>query len=119
MSQVDDQKKIGTEVQKTEDQQLADMAAADFKAVKNTGELNMAVKVHSPFKEYFNGSAFSVSAENTTGPFDILPRHHNFISLLMPCELVIRSVSEGEKRIRISGGIMHVKADELIVFLDV
>ncbi|HVX57687.1 MAG TPA: hypothetical protein VHA37_08210 [Candidatus Saccharimonadales bacterium] len=79
----------------------------------------MRVKVHSPFRDYYDGMAFSISGENATGPFDILPKHHSFISLLMPGDLVIRTVSKGDQRIRISSGIMHVKADEIIVFLDV
>ena len=83
------------------------------------GQPKMRVKVHSPFRDYYDGMAFSISGENATGPFDILPQHHNFISLLMPCDLVIRTVSKGDQRIRISSGIMHVKADEIIVFLDV
>jgi F0F1-type ATP synthase epsilon subunit len=78
----------------------------------------LQVKVHSPFKVYFEGEADSVSAENNTGPFDILPKHHKFITLLNPCDLVVRS-SEGEKRIRIARGIMHVKANTVNVFLDV
>lgn len=94
-------------------------AAADFAALKTkNGELVMDVKVHSPFKNYYDGEAFSLSGENATGPFDILPHHHNFISLLSPCELLIRS-PEGVQKILIGGGLMHVKADKVIVFLDV
>lgn len=78
----------------------------------------MHVKVYSPFQVYFDENALSVSGVNGTGPFDVLPKHHKFISLLSPCELVIRA-SRGEQRIRISGGLMHVKADKVVVFLDV
>lgn len=92
-------------------------AAEDY--TKAAGKASMKVHVHSPFHDYYNGLAFSLSAESATGPFDILPHHHNFISLLPPSEIVIRTASEGEKRIRISGGIIHVKADQVIVFLDV
>ncbi|MDB5169039.1 MAG: atpC [Candidatus Saccharibacteria bacterium] len=95
-------------------------AAEEFLGQKNgTNELSMAVKVHSPFKDYYDGPAFSISAENATGPFDILPRHHNFITLLSPCDVMVRTVGKGDQKIRISGGIMHVKADKVIVFLDV
>jgi hypothetical protein len=90
--------------------------------VKDSAQLSMHLKVHSPFKDYFDDQAFSISAENLTGPFDVLPHHHNFICLLNECELVIRSAREGITepiKIRISGGLMHVKADEVIVFLDV
>jgi hypothetical protein len=82
-------------------------------------ELSMKVKVHSPFRVYYEGLAFSISAENATGPFDILPKHHNFISLLTPCDLVIRTVDRGAQKIRITGGIIHIKADAVIVFLDI
>lgn len=82
--------------------------------------LTMRVKVFSPTKTYFDEQAVSVSGENLTGPFDILPQHHNFITLLEPCELVMRRGSkQGSQRIKISGGLMHVKADKVVVFLDV
>lgn len=120
MSDVNDKKVLDNpDSIKSETEKLEDRAAVDYSAEKESGKLVMAVKVHSPFREYYDGEAFSVSAENATGPFDILPKHHNFISLLLPCDLTIRTVTKGEQKIRISGGIMHVKADELIVFLDV
>lgn len=116
---VDEQRAI-TEDQSTS-QSLAEQeqrqAVADYS--KNKGELSMEVHVYSPFRDYFDGLAFSLTAENRTGPFDILPRHHNFISLLSPCELVVRTVKDGEQRIKIGGGLLHVKADKVIVFLDV
>jgi F-type H+-transporting ATPase subunit epsilon len=84
-------------------------------------EQTMRIKVASPFKTYFDEAGYSISGQNETGPFDILPRHHNFMSLLQPGELIIRPVrgNEHEQRIRISGGLMHVKADKVTVFLDI
>ena len=78
----------------------------------------MHVKVHAPFKVYYDGVADSISAENDTGPFDILGAHHNFITLLSACEIVVRNAGK-EDRIKIGRGIMHVKKDEVVVFLDV
>ena len=82
------------------------------------GSGQMDVKVYSPFKTYYDGEAQSVSASSATGPFDVLGRHHNFITLLVPCDIVIRTPS-GDETIAVDGGIMHVKADKVIVFLDV
>ena len=118
---VDEQKAIIEDVQavsetKTEKEHQA--ALEDFKRTGG-GKPSMRVKVYAPFQDYFDGPAYSISAVNATGPFDILPRHHNFISLLDPCDLIVRSVNQEERRIRISGGIMHVKADKVTVFLDV
>lgn len=95
---------------------------------KTTGEItkesrtgdatHMHVKVYAPFKVYYDGLAESISAENTTGPFDILATHHNFMTLLSPCNIVVRNEGKEEK-VKITRGIMHVKKDEVIVFLDV
>lgn len=78
----------------------------------------MHVKVHSPYKVYFDDQAESISAVNGTGPFDILPQHHNFMTLLDPSDISIRTHNE-ERKIRISRAVMHVKANQVIVFLDV
>jgi F0F1-type ATP synthase epsilon subunit len=82
-------------------------------------QLNIKLNVYSPFNDYYNGPALSLSAVNATGPFDILPKHHNFISLLEPCDLIVRSPDQAVQRIRISGGLIHVKANDVTVFLDV
>lgn len=78
----------------------------------------MFVKVYAPYKVYFDDQAVSISAENATGPFDILPGHHNFMTLLSPCDIVIRTDNRKEK-ITVQRGIMHVKKDRIVVFLDV
>jgi F0F1-type ATP synthase epsilon subunit len=87
-------------------------------AVKPSGKPTMAVKVYAPFQVYFEGDAFSVSAVNATGPFDILPKHHNFLCMLEPCTLAIKA-PQGDKNIKIHRALMHVKADRVVVFMDV
>jgi F0F1-type ATP synthase epsilon subunit len=79
----------------------------------------MKVKIYAPFKVYFDGPASSVTALNRVGPFDILPKHHNFISLLAPGKVTVRSPSKEDFTMNISRGVMHVKANEVKVFLDV
>ena len=78
----------------------------------------MYIKVYAPFRTYFDGIADSISATNDTGPFDILPKHHNFMTLLSASDVIVRH-DKGEEKIAITRGIMHVKADRVIVFLDV
>lgn len=78
----------------------------------------MAVKVYAPFHVYFEGEAYSVSAVNATGPFDILPRHHNFLCMLEPCILKIVG-AKGEKAIKVHRALMHVETDRVVVFMDV
>jgi F0F1-type ATP synthase epsilon subunit len=85
---------------------------------KKDTKLTIHIKVYSPFKTYFDEDGYSISAVNGTGPFDVLPHHHNFMTLLNPCELIIERES-GATKIRIARGIMHVKSDKVVVFLDV
>lgn len=79
----------------------------------------MHIKVYSPYRIYFDDLAETISAINDTGPFDILAGHRNFLTLLSPCELDIRMLGNKEEKIKIERGIMYVKQDRVIVFLDV
>lgn len=102
---------------KTEASQKIAAAKAEQAA---SSKLTMRIKVYSPYRTYFEDDGYSISGVNATGPFDILPHHHNFMTLLTPCELTIKTTrGTGEQKIRISGGLMHVKADYVIVFLDI
>ena len=78
----------------------------------------LQVKVWSPFRVYYDGQARSVSGVNGTGAFDILPRHRNFITLLNACDLVLQT-KDGEIKVRISGGVMQVHKNSVIVFLEI
>ena len=79
----------------------------------------MRVKIYAPFKVYFDGMAKSITASNRVGPFDVLPQHHNFISLLEQGNVLVRAEGKEDFTMSISRGIMHVKADFVRVFLDV
>lgn len=98
------------------------MADDQKKEEKKTGKKqlssSMHVRVHAPYKVYYDDEAESISAENDTGPFDILPNHHNFMTLLNQCDIIVRNKGK-EEIVPINHGVMHVKADKVIVFLDV
>ena len=79
----------------------------------------MRVKVYAPFRVYYDGQAVSVSASNQVGPFDVLPHHRNFITLLEPGKVTIRMPDKEDFVLPITRGIMHVRADDVRVFLDV
>jgi F0F1-type ATP synthase epsilon subunit len=100
-------------------QKLSDEEAIIQAVHKEVGSAIMHVKVHAPYKTYFDGEAKSISAENDTGQFDILPEHHNFMTLINPCDIVIRTGDGSEERIKVQQGILHVKKSEVVVFLDV
>ena len=76
------------------------------------------IKVYAPFKIYYEGKGYSLSAVNETGPFDILPHHHNFLCMLVPGNLIIET-PDGRKIIKISRALMYVKSERVVVFVDV
>lgn len=86
--------------------------------MKDKGFGQLEVKLYSPFHVYFDGGAESVSAINETGPFDILPGHANFFTLLAQGE--VRIVSAGQKyTYTVNRGIVQVTDNEVKIFLDV
>lgn len=95
------------------------MAEVESTGPQTSGKPAMAVKVYAPFQVYFEGDATSVSAVNDTGPFDVLPKHRNFLCMLVPCDLVIQPEGAKQKIIKIHRALMHVKADRVVVFMDV
>lgn len=101
-----------------DEQPTPDTPEPEQTPVTQGGKPTMAIKVYAPFKVYYEGEGYSVSAVNDTGPFDILPKHHNFLCMLVPCGLKIND-QNGEKIIKIHRALMHVKADRVVVFVDV
>jgi F0F1-type ATP synthase epsilon subunit len=75
-------------------------------------------KIFSPYQTYYQGEAVSLSAANRTGPFDILPGHINFFSLLTGGTVVINT---GFQRLefQIGRGVLRVNSDEVTLFADV
>lgn len=87
----------------------------------NKNSKTFHLKIYAPFNVYFDGDVKSVSAVNSTGPFDVLANHHNFLTLLNPCDITIRKDEEDATPIviKISKGIMQIKKNDVVVFLDV
>ena len=81
-------------------------------------DLVLHVVARAPFHVYFEGDARSLSATNRVGPFDILPGHTDFFSLLKPGEVIIESES-GPTAFMIDNGIVTVRDDEVLLFVNV
>jgi len=89
------------------------------KSPSESSEHSLRVKIYAPFHTYYDGEAESISAVNDTGPFDVLLGHKNFLSLLSPCEIVVRRSGADDEKFKIAKGIMHVSGNKVTVFLDV
>lgn len=116
----DSKKQADKKQEEPKDKKSTDTKIEDTKQQQpELDESSVNVKIYSPFKVYFNGPAKSVSAENDTGPFDILPKHHNFMTLLNAGEVTVVKSNGDDQKYRIARGVMHVKKNQVVVFLDV
>ncbi len=76
------------------------------------------VKIFSPYQTYYQGEAVSLSAANRTGPFDILPGHINFFSLLTSGAIILNTGFQ-LLEFQVARGIIRVNRDNVTVFADV
>jgi F0F1-type ATP synthase epsilon subunit len=81
---------------------------------KNTNP-NLLVKVISPFETVYEGEAYSVSALDMYGSFDVLPGHAKFMALLTDGDVRVNTPS-GVKSLQIKHGIIYVTGDFVEVF---
>jgi len=109
---------MAEDVATPEKTEATDTADTEQATKQHDGKPTIAVKVYAPFKVYFEGDAYSVSAVNETGPFDIMPHHHNFLCMIVPGELKVQAL-DGDKSYKLPRALMHVKADRVDVFVDV
>lgn len=79
----------------------------------------LEVKIFSPSKTYFEGRALSVSATNKAGRFDILPLHHNFITLLEAGTVEVSTPMRTVKEISVNASLLHLANDHVTIFTDV
>lgn len=88
------------------------------KQIPKLGKDQIYVKIYAPFKVYYDGVATNVTATNATGKFDVLAQHHNFITILNAGETIVRD-EQGEHVIKNDSAIMHVKGNQVIIFVNV
>lgn len=81
----------------------------------NLDKINIIAR--APFHVYFEGPAQSLSATNKIGPFDILPGHADFFSVLEPGDVIIETGKE-PVTFNISNGIITVRDNNIMLFAD-
>lgn len=78
----------------------------------------LTVIARAPFKVYYEGDATSVSGANRVGPFDILPGHADFFSVMTPGEVIIETGAAEPVKFDINNGIVTARDNEIMMFLN-
>ena len=79
---------------------------------------SLFVMVRSRDKTFFNNRVKAISSFNEKGPFDILPQHANFISIIKDSVILHKETGEKEE-IKIDGGVVRVFENHVNIFIGV
>jgi F0F1-type ATP synthase epsilon subunit len=80
--------------------------------------LTLNVRIISPKEDLFNGTALSVSSENSSGKFDILPQHANFITLIQNAPIVIKTGEGKDLNFNFPLAIVHTSENQVRIYTD-
>ena len=78
----------------------------------------LSVRVVSPEREVFRGSAAGVVAPAWDGMVGILPGHAPLITLLGHGVLAVDLPDGGSERFHVAGGVLKVEGDEVVILTE-
>lgn len=76
------------------------------------------ITIKSPDKTVFSGEGIALSSVNDVGPFDVLPRHENFISILGK-KIVIFQDKNQKQELEVEKGIIKARQNRVQIFLGI
>jgi len=76
----------------------------------------LSVKIISPEEVMWEGRANAVSSENSQGPFDVLPEHANFITLIKSKPIVVHR-SDGDTEFMFKRAVLHAINDIVSIYV--
>ncbi|MGM0482277.1 MAG: hypothetical protein ACQEP6_00215 [Patescibacteria group bacterium] len=86
---------------------------------KEKDQTLLSVRIISLGEVVWEGYAQSISAENTSGPFDVLPQHANFITILKDTPIVVKTESKEEKKFTFPRSLLYAKENEIKIYANV
>ena len=84
--------------------------------IKMNTTLSACIK--SKEKILFDGTVRTISSVNERGPFDILPLHANFITLILNYVILDKGLST-ERRFDIEKGVLYVLSNKVDVYVGI
>ena len=78
-----------------------------------------AVTITSAEERIWEGVAHSISSKNSAGPFDILPGHANFVTMVKNEPIIIRENSKEDKTFVYKTAVITVKDNKVEIYSDI
>ena len=79
----------------------------------------LKVRISKATKIVWEGEATAVSSKNADGPFDVLPMHANFLTLIHEDPIVIRYVDGGSETYQFTQAVMYVRDNEVRIYTEI
>lgn len=79
----------------------------------------LPVVIMSPDELLWQGEAESITSENSTGPFDILPHHANFITMIKKKPIVVILKNKEQKKFEYKNAVLSVNDDKVAIYSDI
>ena len=80
----------------------------------------LQIKIMSPDEVVWVGEAISISSENSTGSFDILPGHAHFVTLAnQNAPVTVRTKEKEAKEFFYTTTILAVRDDIVSIYVDI
>ena len=79
----------------------------------------LKVRIVSPKETIFQGDVLSISSTNSKGPFDILPLHANFITLIENKPIKISTADKKNISYTFPLAIVYARTDAVDIYTDI
>lgn len=79
---------------------------------------NINVTIRNKQGILFNDKVKTVSSYNDKGPFDILPEHENFISLIYE-KIIIHKNNNQKEEVKIDKGVLRVYKNNVNIYVGI
>jgi F0F1-type ATP synthase epsilon subunit len=78
----------------------------------------LSVRINSPERLLWEGQAIWVSSKNSQGPFDILPFHTNFVTILEGEKITINTGKE-IKEYTFQRSVLYVHSNKVFIYTNI
>jgi F0F1-type ATP synthase epsilon subunit len=82
-------------------------------------KLLLKVRINTPEKIIWEGEAVSVSSKNSEGPFDILPKHANFITAIENQAIVIRTPDKKKVEYTFPRSVLYMRDERVSIYTQI
>ncbi len=82
-------------------------------------ETRLFVRISKATQLVWEGMAAAVSSKNSQGPFDVLPMHTNFITLIQGHPIVVTGLDGSKQEYQFKQTVLYNKDNEVKIFADI